>query len=83
MLWFQPQSFKVKKELYIEITQENSIEFQVQSIYLIYTKLLVHAILILAYYTINIQTDIIVSEPSTMFFVIHDHVTNVWHHTES
>jgi len=54
MLWFQPQSFKVRKELYIEITQENSIEFQVQSVYLIYTRLLVHTILILAYYAINI-----------------------------
>ena len=33
MLWFKPQSVKIRKELYIEITQENSIEFQVQSIY--------------------------------------------------
>jgi len=40
---------KLRKEPYIGFTQENLIEFQVQSIYLIYTRLIVYAILNLAY----------------------------------
>jgi len=38
-----------KEESCIGITQENSVEFQVQSVYLIYTWLMVHATLNLAY----------------------------------
>jgi len=37
------------KKPYIRLIQENSIKFQVQSIYLIYTRLIVCAILNLAY----------------------------------
>ena len=37
------------KEPYIGLIQENSIKFQVQSVYLIYTRLIVYAILNLAY----------------------------------
>jgi len=58
------------------------MEFKVQNIYLIYTWLMVHATLNLAYfkniyilYTINICIDIIVPESFTMFFVICDCVT--------
>jgi len=58
------------------------MEFLVQNVYLIYTWLIVHTTLNLAYpkdiyilYTIDIWADIIVLEPSTIFFVIHDHVT--------
>jgi len=29
LLWFKPQSIKIRKESYIRLTQENSIEFQV------------------------------------------------------
>jgi len=38
------QSVKIKKEPCIEIIQENSIDFLVQYIYLIYTRLMVYAI---------------------------------------
>ena len=38
-----------QKELCIGFTQENLIEFLIQCIYLIYTKLIVHAIQVLAY----------------------------------
>jgi len=42
-------SIKVKEELCIGFTQKNLIEFQVQSIYLIYTRLIVCIILNLVY----------------------------------
>jgi len=38
ILQFKPQSIKIRKEPYIRLIQENSIEFQVQSVYLIYTS---------------------------------------------
>jgi len=36
MLQLESQSIKIKKEPYIRLTQENLIEFQVLSVYLIY-----------------------------------------------
>ena len=39
----------MKEEPCIRLTQENLMEFQVQSVYLIYARLLVHTILTLAY----------------------------------
>ena len=38
-----------ERNLVLGLIQENSIEFQVQSVYLIYVRLLVYATLILAY----------------------------------
>ena len=40
---------KQKINLILRLTQENSIEFQVQSVYLIYTGLIVHVTINLAY----------------------------------
>ena len=37
------------KNLVLDLTQENSIEFQGQNVYLIYVRLLVYSTLILAY----------------------------------
>ena len=41
--------FNIRKEPYIEIIQENLIEFLVQYIQLIYTRLMIYAIQILVY----------------------------------
>jgi len=49
LLQFKFQSIKTRKEPYIRITQENSIEFQVQNVYLIYTWLIVYTIPNLVY----------------------------------
>ena len=49
MLQLKSQSVKTKDKPCIELTQENLMEFQVQSVYLIYTWLIVHTILNLAY----------------------------------
>jgi len=71
---------KLEEEPCIKLTQENSIEFQVQSIYLIYARLLVYAILILVYskeyilHAIDIWDDIIVPELSIVFYMICYHV---------
>ena len=43
------QSIKTKDESCIGLIQENSMEFQVQSVYFIYTWLIVYTILNLAY----------------------------------
>ena len=54
------------------------MEFQVQSVYLIYTRLLVYTTLILAYpkshilHVIDIWDNTIVSEPSMFFCVTFD-----------
>ena len=74
MLQLKSQSVKTKKKPYIRSTQENSIEFQVQSVYLIYAKLLVHAILTLVYpkdyilHAVNIWDNIIILEFSISFY---------------
>ena len=49
MLQLKSQSIKMKEEPCIRLTQENLMEFQVQSVYLIYARLLVHTTLTLAY----------------------------------
>ena len=49
MVWFKTQSVKSRKNLILELTQENLIEFLVQSIYLVYTGLMVHTTLNLAH----------------------------------
>ena len=56
-------SNRAKEKPCIGFIQENSIEFQIQSVYLIYTWLIVHTILNLVY-SKNIQYDIIVLKPS-------------------
>ena len=64
------------KEPYIGFKQENSIEFQLQSVYLIYTWLIICAILNLVYfkeyeiyvlYTIDMWYDIAIPELSMPF----------------
>ena len=49
VLQLKSQSVKMKEESCIELTQENLIEFQLQSVYFIYTWLIVYIILNLAY----------------------------------
>jgi len=49
LLQFKTQSVKLRKEFCIRFTQENLIEFYVQSIYLIYAGLMVCITLSLAY----------------------------------
>jgi len=49
VLQLKSQSIKMKEEPCIGLTQENLIEFQLQSVYLIYTWLIVYIILNLVY----------------------------------
>jgi len=49
MIWFKTQSIKSRKNLVLGLTQENLMEFLIQSIYLIYTGLMVHTTLNLAH----------------------------------
>jgi len=73
LLQFKSQSIKIKDGPYIGLIKENSIEFQVQSIYFIYTRLIVHTTLNLAYfkeYVLNMLYGIIILEPFISFYVI-------------
>ena len=72
---------RLKKEPCIRLIQENSIEFQVPSVYLIYTGIIVYTTLNLAYskeHMLNMLYNIIVLEPFIFFYIMYDYMTIIY-----
>ena len=82
-------SNKAKEKPCIGFISENSIEFQLQSVYLIHTRLIVCIILNLAYskeyvyYMLLIYSIISLFQNLLHSSVTCDHMTDMWYHIES